>query len=259
MCANRHKHIHVLTHACMQHSLYKLSVPFQHYHSWGWIPSSYAGCCRTKASEGEGAGPRAAHCLVEHCFSPPLTAADAPSAWKQDSKTFNSVLPSSMWPSPLKSLGHFSSFLSSTWFSSLQKDFSSSLSSGAMRKSSLQRVSIESSPSNTAATLDLSYQQEVAPKCSNSTLCTVSSHVFLVLEIKPRTLGMLRKHSTRVTSTEPCLLNKNSIFKQKNLCPNPISSTAYLQNQGWDSFLTPGTVNCTSRQIQNFGDIITLY
>lgn len=105
--------------------------------------------CRSKASEGEEAGPRAAELptvLLSTAFSPTHTAADAPSAWKQDSRTFNSALPSSMWPSPLTSLGHFSSFLSSTWFSSFQKDFSSLLSSAAMRKSSLQRVSIEPSP-----------------------------------------------------------------------------------------------------------------
>lgn len=68
--------------------------------------------------------------------------AGAPSAWRQDFKTFNSVPPSSRWPFPLKSLDHFSSFLSSTWFSSLVKGFSSLSSFGATKKSSLPRVSI---------------------------------------------------------------------------------------------------------------------
>lgn len=60
------------------------------------------------------------------------TGADVPSAWRQDSKTCSFVPPSSMWPFPLKSSDHFSSFLSSTWFSKLQKAFSSLLFFGAI-------------------------------------------------------------------------------------------------------------------------------
>lgn len=69
------------------------------------------------------------------------TGAAALSAWRPDARISNSALPSSMWPSPLKSSDHFSSFLSSTWSASLEKGFSSLLSFGAMRKSSLPRVS----------------------------------------------------------------------------------------------------------------------
>lgn len=66
------------------------------------------------------------------------------SAWRLDAKTFNSAPPSSTWPSPLKSLDHSSSFLSSTCFSSLEKGFSSLPSFGAMRKPSFPKVNTES-------------------------------------------------------------------------------------------------------------------
>lgn len=96
--------------------------------------------------------------------------AGAPSAWRQDFRTFNSVPPSSRWPFPLKSLDHFSSFLSSTWFSSLVKGFSSLSSFGATKKSSLPRVSI-----NRPQTL-LPHWNWVCQHISSSDFVTLSSH-----------------------------------------------------------------------------------
>lgn len=169
---------------------------------------------RSKASEGERAGPRAAHCLVEYCFFPHSHSCRRTISMEtgfQNIQLCSTILNVTFPPDVIGPLFFFPLLY---MIFQLSEGFLFIIIFRCYEKIKPPKGEYWIISLKYATTLDLSYQQEAAPKCSNSTSRTVSSHVSLVLEIKPRTLGMLRKHSTRATSPEPCLLNKNSTFKQ---------------------------------------------
>lgn len=129
------------------------------------------------------------------CFL--ITDANALSAWRLDAKIFNSAPPSSTWPSPLKSSDPFSSSLSCTWFSRLEKDFSLSPSLGAMRNSSLPEVSTESFPFELCSHLG----HDLASNSGKDLSRGAVTHKV----IRNQTAPMCRKEFQRTKTTHKCI------------------------------------------------------